>query len=57
MSYQSDLQDMRDMDMHEKLNLNAWLDVTRVPYGWLYITYETVGGNPTSSTFVPGRPL
>ena len=49
----SNIVEMMEMPLHSWFSLDYHVNVMRVPGGWIYDCYEDVGGNPTSSTFVP----
>jgi len=41
------------LGLHEGIMVSSYIECIRVAGGWLYVTYEDVGGNIMSSVFVP----
>ena len=46
-----------NMKLHETITIDTFLDILRVPGGWIYFTYHENGStgilDTTTSTFVP----
>ena len=46
-----DSKQLTEMKMHDKIEVSSFLDVVRVPGGWIYLTW--LNDHVTSSVFVP----
>lgn len=47
--------DLRAMSLHEKIVLNRWLWVMKVPTGWIYYHQNHIESDLVTATFVPHK--